>query len=301
VTLHTAAPRRCAHHSRGLFGAGVFSLCLASTVAAAVATPIPLRPPTSADSAGVARGETARTTERGERVVTHVQLPSITPILPLDDGRPHAAVLVIPGGGHRELWIDHEGFRVAEFLAAHNVAGVVLKYRLAREPRTSLTIEGDELADVQRGLKLIRSRATEWAIDPARVGVIGFSAGGDLATLAAVRFDRGVPDAVDPVERLSARPDFAVIVYPGPHSDLVVPNDAPPSFLLCGSGDSPATLRGMTDLFQQFSAASVPVELHIYAGAGHGFGIRQGDRGPVAEWPRRMMEWLASQGFVDRP
>jgi acetyl esterase/lipase len=120
-----------------------------------------------------------------------VQQPSITPYLPEPDKATGAAVIIAPGGGHSEIWIDHEGYNVAEWLRDHGVAAFVLKYRLAREKNSTFTVEGTELGDMQRAIRMVRSRSKEWGIDPNRVGVMGFSAGGELAALASTRYDEG--------------------------------------------------------------------------------------------------------------
>ena len=131
--------------------------------------------------------ETMRVAPEGDHVITHVDQPSITVYLPNADKATGAAVVVIPGGGHSELWIDHEGHAVAEYLSSHGVAAFVLKYRLAREKGSRYTVEGTELGDVQRAIRTVRSRSEEWGLDTARIGVIGFSAGGELAALASTR------------------------------------------------------------------------------------------------------------------
>src|SRR5882724_11250418 len=147
--------------------------------------------------------EVVRLSERGDHVVSNVHAPSVTVYLPEHAQASGAAMIVIPGGAHTELCMDHEGYRVAEVLAAHGVAAFVLKYRLARAKGSPYTVERHALADVQRAIRLVRSRAAEWSVDATRVGVIGFSAGGELAVLAGAHPDPGIPTAVDPLERLS--------------------------------------------------------------------------------------------------
>jgi acetyl esterase/lipase len=124
------------------------------------------------------------------------------------------SVIVIPGGGHKELWMDHEGYRVGELLADHGIAAFVLKYRLARAAGSPYSVEGDALADVQRAIRLVKSESRRWHLDPQRVGVLGFSAGGELAALVAARFDGGAPRSDDAVARQSSRPSFQALLYP---------------------------------------------------------------------------------------
>jgi acetyl esterase/lipase len=241
--------------------------------------------------------EKVRLNEQGEHIVSNVHAPSITVYLPRRNTT-GAAAIVIPGGGHAELWMDHEGANVAEFLAGHGVAAYVLKYRLARAPGSTYTVEGESLADVQRAIRLVRSRAAQWNLDPDHIGVIGFSAGGELAALAGSRYDEGAQNSADPVERMSSRPRFQALVYPAiPHGLKPAP-DAPPAFLLCGSEDQPAVSLGLAELYLEFRRVGAHAELHIYDGVGHGFGLRPGNSGPVAAWPQRFLEWLDQRGIA---
>jgi len=234
--------------------------------------------------------EKIRLTDLGEHIVSNVHAPSITVYLPVPGKRTGASVIVIPGGGHAELWMDHEGYRVAEFLADHGIATFVLKYRLAREPGSIYTVEKHALVDVQRAIRLVRSQAAQWQLDPRRVGIIGFSAGGELAALAAARYDSGAPDADDPVDRQSSRPGFQALLYPAIPRDLNFSPRTPPAFLLCGAEDQVS--QGLAELYLALKRAGGHAELHIYEGVGHGFGLRASNTGPVAAWPQRFLEWL---------
>ena len=139
-------------------------------------------------------------------------------------------MLVIPGGGHRLLCVDHEGVNVARWLADRGITAFMLKHRLARETGSTYTIEGEALADTQRALRLIRTRAAEWNVDPARLGAIGFSAGGELVALSAMRPGDGKTDAADPIDRANARPAFQALIYPGRSGDIQPAKDSPPLF-----------------------------------------------------------------------
>jgi endo-1,4-beta-xylanase len=211
-----------------------------------------------------------------------------------------AAVIVIPGGGHSELWMDHEGYNVAKWLSDRGVAAFVLKYRLAREKGSTYTIEGDELQDVKRAIRLVRSRASEWGLDPQRVGVMGFSAGGELAALASTRYDNGVAGATDTIEHESAKPAFQALLYPAIPHDLSLSAETPPAFLACGENDRPDIAQGLPELYLALKRAGVSAELHVFAGAGHGFGLRESNRAPVSEWPQLFLEWLDAQGFLKK-
>jgi len=238
------------------------------------------------------------TPDDGERVVTNVHRPSLTVYLPAPDKATGAAVVICPGGGHRELWSDHEGHAFARWLAEHGVAAFVLKYRLAREEGSTYKIEVHELADIQRAIRLVRSRAGGWNVDPKRVGVAGFSAGGEVASLAGMKYDDGKADATDPVEKQGCKPAFQALIYPG-NSDTIIPTkDSPPAFLLCGYGDRQDVAEGIAKVYLKFRALGVPAELHIYTGVGHGFGVRDRNRTPSHTWPLRFREWLQDQGFL---
>lgn len=234
--------------------------------------------------------EKIRLTDLGEHIVSNVHAPSITVYLPVQGKHTGVSVIVIPGGGHSELWMDHEGYRVAEFLADHGIAAFVLKYRLAREPGSIYAVEKHSLGDVQRAIRLVRSQAAQWQLDPRRVGVMGFSAGGELAALAASQYDRGAPDAADPVDRQGSRPGFQALLYPAIPRDLNFSRRTPPAFLVCGADDQVS--QGLAELYLALKRAGGHAELHIYEGVGHGFGLRASNAGPVAGWPQRFLEWL---------
>lgn len=280
------------------FMAIAFVLLSGNDAFAVGAPPILLWPHGAPGSAGKTATETVRLTEQGEHIVSSVHRPSLTPYFP-DAGKSNgAAVVVIPGGGHRELWMDHEGYRVGQWLADRGITAFVLKYRLAREEGSAYTVEGDELADVQRAIRLVRSRASDWHVAPERIGVIGFSAGGELAVLAGTRFDDGMPDARDPVARQSSRPAFMGLMYPALPLDLRLSKDTAPAFLLCGGDDSPAISDGVPALYLSLRKAGVSAELHILAGVGHGFGMRDGNPPAVANWSALFYLWLDGRGFL---
>lgn len=234
--------------------------------------------------------------EGDNHIVSGVHRPSITVYLPAKSEATGAAVIVTPGGSHKELWITHEGYRVAEWLSQRGIAAFILKYRLANEPGSSYTVEGDELADIQRAIRTVRARSAEWGVDPARVGVMGFSAGAELAGLAATHYNDPVAHPVDDIDRQSARPAFQALIYPPADGNGKYTKDTPQAFLACGGDDEIA--EGMPDLYKAMKRAGVPVELHIYAGIGHGFGIRAANSPRVAGWIESFRQWMFDRGLL---
>jgi endo-1,4-beta-xylanase len=251
-------------------------------------------------SEGKTAPEVIRISPEGDHVVSSVNRPSITVYLPTPDKATGAAVVIAPGGGHSELWVDHEGYTVAAWLSDHGVAGFVLKYRLAREKGSTYTVEGTELHDIQRAIRLVRSRASEWGIDPERIGVMGFSAGGELAALAGTRYDAGNAGAANPIDRESSRPDFQALLYPAIPQNMLLTKETPPAFLACGANDRPNISEGLPELYLAMRRAGIPAELHVFAGVGHGFGIRSSNTGNVSTWPDLFYGWLSSSGFLKR-
>jgi endo-1,4-beta-xylanase len=280
--------------------ARIFLLLLLASSISAAAEPelVYLWPNGAPGSEGKTGEESVRVTGEGERVVKSVHKPSLTVYLPATQTASGAAVVIAPGGGHREMWTDHEGHNLAKGLAAHGVAGFVLKYRLAREEGSTYSIEEHAFADTQRALRLVRHRAAGWGIHPERIGVMGFSAGGQLAALAAVRYDGGIDSAADPVDRQSSKPAFQALIYPAIPRDMNLSKQTPPAFLLCGENDRENISQGLPELYLALKKAGVSAELHVYAGVGHGFGMRDRNKGAIAGWPARFHEWLDASGFL---
>ena len=263
---------------------------LTSVMAAFAADPqvVYLWPNGAPGSEGKTAEESVRVANT-DHVVSSVHRPSITAYL---GAKPTgAAVVIMPGGGHSELWIDHEGFNEAKFFSERGVASFVLKYRLAREKGSTYTIEGNALADAQQAIKVIRSRAAEWGVDPNRIGVMGFSAGGEIAALAATRYDS------DP----EAKPAFQALIYPAIPRDMKLSKDTPPAFLACGENDRQNISQGLPELYLQLKRAGASAELHVFSGVGHGFGLRETLKGEVAGWPTRFLEWMEVRKLLAPP
>jgi acetyl esterase/lipase len=225
-------------------------------------------------------------------VVTNINVPAIIPFLPAAGTGTGQAIVVCPGGGHRNLAMEHEGYAVGTWLAAHGIAAFVLEYRLARAPGSTYTVNGHALMDAQRAIRTIRSRASEWKVNPHQVGIIGFSAGGEVAAMASTRFATPVKGSADAIDALDCRPDFQGLFYPGLAADFPPPgSDTPPTFF-CGAHTDPAVVR-MVAYYEKLDGAGVSTELHVYAHGNHGFGIRDEDK-PVYSWMGLFKAWLTA-------
>jgi acetyl esterase/lipase len=278
----------------------VLLLLPAVLVAAELPKEIPLWPNGAPGSEGKTAKEVVVKSASGEISVWSIHNPSLTPYLPPKEKATGTAMLVIPGGGHRNLAITHEGYNVAEWLSERGIAAFVLKHRLARETNSTYQIEREALWDTQRAMRFIRSRADEWGIDPKRVGAIGFSAGGELVNFACERFDEGKPGATDPIERQPSRPNFQALIYPGTSGKIQPASGYPPVFLACSYTDRKDISEGLAEAYLRFKRAGVPTELHIYSTGGHGFGLRAKNTKPVGAWAARFDEWMVDSGFVKR-
>ena len=230
--------------------------------------------------------------------VRHINNPSITVYLPPPDKANGTAVVIAPGGGFRELVFNAEGKQPAEYLRNLGVAAFALKYRLPKEAGSPYTLEHAR-EDAYRAIRLVRSRAREWGIDPDRVGLLGFSAGGELASMVAYAPGTGDPHAPDPIDRLGGRPSFQILIYPGGKVPDTIPRDPPPTFLLVANDDDYACDKTTLELFEKLRAAGARVEAHFFAQGKHAFNM--GDRSKLTSiktWPQRMADWLADSGYL---
>jgi acetyl esterase/lipase len=238
--------------------------------------------------------------ETGDHVVSNINKPSITPYFPAKGKATGAAVIIAPGGGHKELWIDHEGYTLARLLSERGITAFVLKYRLSKDTNSTYTVDEHELWDMQRAIRLVRSHAKEWNIDTARIGVMGFSAGGEVAGLAAMKFDYGKTDATDAIDKESCRPAFQALIYPGNSRRFEPLAGVPPLFLVGGYNDRDDIAQGIALIYLKYKEAKVSAELHIYAQPGHGFGVRATNKGAVATWTDRFTDWLGDIGMLKK-
>ena len=231
--------------------------------------------------------------------VCNVHKPTLTPFVPEREKATGTAVIICPGGGHSKLCLGHEGYALAEWFRERGIAAFVLKYRLAREKGSTYTIQDHAMADTRRALRLVRSRAAEWHVKTDRVGILGFSAGGELAAYAAMKHDPGQKDSADVIEQQSSRPDFQALIYPGSSGSFTAEAGMPPVFIVAGYSDRPDIAEGMASLYLKYKAAKVPAELHLFANAGHGFGYRHNTKpSAAARWPERFTEWLIDSGLL---
>lgn len=231
--------------------------------------------------------------------VRNIHNPSITVFLPPREKANGTAVLVVPGGGHRELVFQAEGVEPARYFNERGVAAFVLKHRLARETNSPYSLQKHPLQDGQRAMRMIRSRAAEWNVNPDRIGVVGFSAGGEVASMIAYSPTAGRADAADPIDRGDARANFQIVIYPGPLGIAEkLPAEAPPAFFLVAADDR-SHADPVMRLVEQYRAAKLPVELHLYAKGGHGFNLGMRSKlKSIRAWPQRMTEWMEDQGLI---
>jgi acetyl esterase/lipase len=246
--------------------------------------------------------------------------PAITLYMPPNTTGPMTAVIIAPGGSYARLSMNNEGRAPANYLNTLGIAAFVLRYRLGPQYRHPI-----ELGDAQRAIRTVRARAAEWHIAPDRIGMMGFSAGGHLASSASTHFDAGKADAADPIDRVSSRPDFVVLAYPvisfvepwthqgsktnllGEHpdealarslsSETQVTSSTPPAFIYHTSADTVVPVENAVAYFLALRAAGVPAEMHVFRNGPHGTGLAQQDPA-LAEWPRLLAHWLRVSGFA---
>ncbi len=243
------------------------------------------------------------------RMITDVTKPAISIYWPSKEKETGTAILICPGGGYWNLYWELEGEEVAIWLNSIGVTGIILKYRVPRRPdETKGEPARRPLQDAQRAVSLVRSRATEWAINPSRIGIVGFSAGGHLAIATATSFDKRTYEPIDEVDKSSCRPDFAIPVYSGYlkakdkdelATGLRIPTNTPPVFLVHGGDDIVSPPENSVLMYLALKRAGVPAELHIYANTTHDFGVRTNAR-PHSRWTESCANWLHDQGFLQR-
>ncbi len=251
--------------------------------------------------------------------------PSLTIYLPAKEKATGAAVVIFPGGGYGHLAMDHEGHQIAQWLNSLGIAGFIVQYR----HRNSGAGYGHPapIQDAQRAIRMVRSRAAEWNVDPSRIGIIGFSAGGHLASSAGTHFQIRYSEAKDAIDQVSCRPDFMILMYPvisftesythkGSRSNLLgkdpdknlvesfsnekqVTPETPPTFLVHADDDKAVPPENSIAFYLALRKAGVPAEMHIYEKGGHGFGPGK-DKGSVSSWMGRCADWMRGRGLLDK-
>lgn len=231
--------------------------------------------------------------------VKNIHNPSLTVFLPPKEKANGAAVVICPGGGHRLLVFNAEGVDPAKFLNNLGVAVFVLKYRLGRDTLSPYKIEVHAKQDGFRAMRLVRSRAAEFGVDPNRIGMMGFSAGGEVVDMVAFGREGDDRDRKDPIDRADARPNFLIQIYPGPsYIPETIPANAPPMFLLAAN-DDPCCSISVMQLLQRYRDAKVSVEAHLFAHGQHGFNMGQRSKlRSINTWPQRLADWLADNNIL---
>ncbi len=245
------------------------------------------------------------------RLITNVTNPTLTIYPAPREKNTGTAMLICPGGGYWDLYWELEGEEVASWLNSIGMTGIILKYRCPRRPGD---VKGEPplgpQLDAQRAMRLVRSRAEEWGIDPRRIGMVGFSAGGHLALATATGFAKPLYPPIDAIDQVSARPDFAVLCYSGYLKakgkdeiapGIQIPADTPPIFLAHASDDKESyggsNAENSAFMYIALKRAGIPTELHVYATGDHDFGVRQNDKLP-SSWTRLCVNWLRNQGLL---
>ena len=245
-------------------------------------------------------------------LITNVTKPTLTVYLPAKADNTGTAMIICPGGGYWDLFWDKEGEQVASWLNFNGMAAIILKYRVPRPPNVpedALPV-GPQM-DAQRAVSTVRSHAAEWAINPRRIGMVGFSMGAHLSAATATNFNVRTYKPVDAIDEVSSRPDFAVLCYPdwltgaryGKSRDelspaIHIPADTPPVMLVHATDDTTANAENSAVMYLALKRAGIPVELHIFATGEHDFGVRQNEALP-SSWPRLCIRWLRSFGLLE--
>ena len=289
----------------------IVSVLAAGKALAAEPIVVELWPGKTPGDVGIAGEETSRTYESPiiegpTKLITNVTRPTLTVYPAAKETNTGTAMIICPGGGYHNLFWELEGTEVAAWLNSQGMTGILLKYRV---PRRAGDVKGDPplgpLLDAQRAVRLVRSRAAEWDINPKRIGIVGFSAGGHLAVATATNFEKRTYDPIDAVDKVSCRPDFAVGCYSGyfkaKDKDEVsstihiahIPADTPPVLLAHSSDDKISDSEHSVIMYLALKRAGVPAELHVFGSGDHDFGVRQNDKLPSI-WTLLCVRWLRS-------
>lgn len=251
-----------------------------------------------------------------------IDQPTVTVFLPDEKKSTGTGVVVLPGGGYSHLAMDHEGYKVARWLNEIGIAAFVVKYRLGERYRHPV-----QLGDAQRAIRLVRSKAQSWGLDTDKIGILGFSAGGHLASTAGTHFGEGKPNAQDPVDQQSSRPDFMILIYPvitmqsdythqgsryhllgeNPNPELVellsnekqITDKTPPAFIVHGSNDAGVPVQNSVQFYLALQEFNIPAEMHLFEDGPHGFGLAPDDP-ELSHWTTLCERWMKSRGLLNK-
>jgi len=247
--------------------------------------------------------------QRLDRRYASVTRPTITVHRPVGPRISRAGVVIFPGGGYQDIWIDKEGYDIARWLNTLGLTAFVVKYRVGPQSARDLPFDqvpetlmkevlAASLADSQRALRLVRQRSAEWGIDPDAIGVIGFSAGGHLILNLLLHAGAGDLASPDPIDQMNSKPNFSILVYPDTDLDLAsLPADTGPVFIAQAGDDHVTPAAGVVSLMQVLLEKNVPIEAHIFQRGGHGFGLGI-EGGPVRSWMSLCESWLRDMGYL---
>jgi acetyl esterase/lipase len=264
------------------------------------ALPVP-GPENASTSTGLTGGRTVK-------MITNVSQPTMTVYSPQGTNT-GVAMLVFPGGGYKALAIDLEGTEICDWLNSQGITAILLKYRVPSRKDAPYGESPQALEDAQRTLSLVRFHAPQWGIDPHKIGVIGFSAGGHMVAATSTHFNKRAYAPVDAMDQISCRPDFAIACYPGHlwdddqgfrlNPNVPVTTNTPPTFLLQAENDNVDGVNQSLVYYIALKNAKVPVEMHLYAQGGHGFGLRR-TKLPITGWPQLVETWLQTIGVMSQ-
>jgi acetyl esterase/lipase len=292
----------------------IFSV--AGAVAAQQPLVVPLWPGKPADDLGIAgeekffelmiKGKPYLVDGKPTKWLTNVSKPTLTIYRPAKDKDTGAAMLIAPGGGYHNLGWDVEGTEIAEWLNSIGVTGIILKYRCPRRPGDVKNVPPiGPLKDSQRAVSLVRANAKDWGIDPKRIGMVGFSAGGHLVGATCTNFEKRAYEPIDDIDKISCRPDFGIMCYSGYFKvedgltpTVKTPKGTPPLMFVHASDDTISDAEHSAAFYLALKRAKIDAELHIFATGGHGFGVRPGS--PCFSWTKSSVDWMRSRGFLTR-
>lgn len=293
--------------------AGLFFLLFAAPIAAQEPTVVKIWPGKPADDVGITseersfelmiKGKPYLVDGKPTTWITNVSTPTLS-IYPAKDKGPRPAVLICPGGGYHNLGWDVEGTEIANWLNSIGITGIVLKYRCPRRPGDVKNIPPiGPLKDAQRAISLVRKHAKEWNIDPNKIGMVGFSAGGHLVGAACTNFEKRSYDPIDAIDAISCRPDFGIMCYSGYFkvgdgisSSVLTPKSAPPMLFVHATDDAISDAENSVAFYLALKSAKVNAQMHLFERGGHGFGVRPGS--PCFAWTRLSADWMRDHGIL---